>query len=281
MGMCSIDLKLVNDLRERGLVPDGARVLEIGAQQLSNDFLRSTKELARSAALFRTETPPHFPDPLPTHILPGGLEHQPAEAPYARTFWNWVGLESQSIDIDGSPGAKAIDLNSGRVPVGWRQRFDLVMNLGTTEHLVDQENAFKVMHDAMKPGGIMIHRLPTGGFHGLLSYTPRFFLTLAAANRYRWHMMNLYAAPGAYTVPPKLLARLAEFDPDAPSRLASYTVGDSTILVALERTSRRKYLTPLDVPGGRATTLLARLRYRYQLRTRARQFAGRVNARGR
>jgi hypothetical protein len=53
-----------------------------------------------------------------------------------------------------------------------RDAFDLVINAGTTEHVSNQENAFRVIHDLTKRGGMMNHEVPAGGMidHGFFSY---------------------------------------------------------------------------------------------------------------
>jgi hypothetical protein len=45
-------------------------------------------------------------------------------------------------------------LNHEPTPQKFVGDFDLVVNFGTTEHLLNQYNAFKVIHDATKVGGV-------------------------------------------------------------------------------------------------------------------------------
>jgi cyclopropane fatty-acyl-phospholipid synthase-like methyltransferase len=59
---------------------------------------------------------------------------------------------------------RGLDLNHDIVPEDWRSRFDLLINAGTTEHVVNHDNAFRVMHDLVKVGGFMIHEVPVAGF---------------------------------------------------------------------------------------------------------------------
>jgi hypothetical protein len=61
-----------------------------------------------------------------------------------------------------------------------------VTNFGTTEHIVNQLNAFKAIHDLAMVGGVMVHNLPCGQpDHGLFGYNQRFFWALGRANDYR------------------------------------------------------------------------------------------------
>src|SRR5262249_46235906 len=64
--------------------------------------------------------------------------------------------------------------------------FDLVTNYGTTEHLLNQMLAMKTIHDLARPGGIIHHDLPLGGYHdhGYFNYNPLLFGEITAANGY-------------------------------------------------------------------------------------------------
>jgi hypothetical protein len=70
--------------------------------------------------------------------------------------------------------------------VSLQRQFDCVINNGTSEHIFDQANVFRVIHDHTRPGGTMIHFTPCLGWinHGLYNIQPGFFFDLAAANGY-------------------------------------------------------------------------------------------------
>ena len=101
----------------------------------------------------------------------------------ASDYWKSLGMRHLSLDLVGD--ATHFDLNTDSVPESWG-RFDLVTNCGTTEHVFNQANAFRVIHDLTKVGGIMYHQLPVAGdpTHGLFVYTLKFFKRLAKANAY-------------------------------------------------------------------------------------------------
>ena len=102
-----------------------------------------------------------------------------------RAIWRWLGVEYLAIDIDGSPDALALDLNCDAVPAAGRSKYGLVTNFGTTEHVANQANAFKIIHDLTALGGIMVHNLPCHHpDHGLINYNPKFFWALGRANNY-------------------------------------------------------------------------------------------------
>lgn len=95
-------------------------------------------------------------------------------------------IDYHSFDV--CPGLKTdlLDLNFDRLPPEHANRYDVVINFGTTEHIFNQWNSFEIMHDATKVGGVMYHQLPMSAYldHGYYCYTPLFFKELAEANGY-------------------------------------------------------------------------------------------------
>jgi hypothetical protein len=90
-----------------------------------------------------------------------------------------------SYDIDGRFGSIPVNFNDlVNTP---NEKADLVMNLGTTEHVFNQANVFNFIHNVTKKGGLMYHVLPSIKFHnhGLFSYGASFFWSLAYANNYK------------------------------------------------------------------------------------------------
>lgn len=77
-------------------------------------------------------------------------------------------------------------MNFDELAVKHRDRFDVVLNFGTTEHIFNQWNSFAIIHEAMKIDGILYCVLPASGYldHGYYCYTPIFFKDLASANGY-------------------------------------------------------------------------------------------------
>ena len=106
---------------------------------------------------------------------------------WIRDIWKGLGRQTTSIDVVGSgDDFLYLDLNFDAVPEAHRERYDFVTNCGTTEHVANQFNSFKIVHDLTKPGGYMYHSLPCSGMtnHGFFSYNAKFFLLLALANNY-------------------------------------------------------------------------------------------------
>jgi hypothetical protein len=74
----------------------------------------------------------------------------------ARAFYHAVFEPSfyVAIEFGIAPRRLCVDLNG---PVYLGRRFDYVVNNGTSEHIFDQANIFRLIHDATKLGGVMIH----------------------------------------------------------------------------------------------------------------------------
>lgn len=221
MGLGPLLLHDLLDLKRQGAIPQQPSVVEIGAQQLSNALLRDTDAIRACFAAFGRPVP-DFPTPG-ARVDVDGIEVQPANAPAADMLWQGLGFTYACVDYGGHRNSIPIDLNSDSVPSDLRGRFDLVVNSGTTEHVANQANAFKVMHDLAAPaGGVNYHELPAGAVdHGLISYTPNFFTLLQRQNDYE----QLICRPRTET--------------------------DMTIRVAFRRRDGRDFNTPLDIRSKR------------------------------
>jgi putative sugar O-methyltransferase len=99
-------------------------------------------------------------------------------------FYRLFGIERyRSADlIDGRADWKRDFNESFRL----REQFDVATNFGTAEHVFNIGNMFRSMHDALRPGGVALHILPTFGDidHGFFNIHPTAYFDLAAANDY-------------------------------------------------------------------------------------------------
>src|SRR4051812_37254305 len=221
MGIGSDAIELLIRLRTSRLLPRRCSVMEIGAQQLANSFLESTDSLVRLGQLFGIDRILSFSEPQPSRVAHGDLEHLDSDAPRARDFWHWLGFEYASIDIDGSPGSIALDLNYDEAPAETLGQYDLVTNFGTTEHIANQLNAFKVIHELTAPGGLMLHHLPAQGMfnHGLLNYNPKFFWMLMRSNGYKFVYADFNPSQESYELPRNIVDFVAAGEPHRATML--------------------------------------------------------------
>jgi hypothetical protein len=194
----------------------------------------------------------------------GQLEHLDAEAPSARPFWEWLGFNYAAIDIDESPGSIPLDLNVDSALSDIIGSFDLVTNFGTTEHVANQLNAFKIIHDLAAVGGLMLHFLPAQGMfnHGLVNYNFKFFWMLARSNGYDFVWADYDQAPLQYQLPQNIIDFIRETNEITDGRVADCRASDGLLKIVMKKLVDIPYVPPIDVPTGTQTSNGA-LRRRY------------------
>jgi hypothetical protein len=155
-----------------------------------------------------------------------------------RELYEALGFSYQCLDLDPSFGSLRFDLNLDSVPQEHAGRYDFVTNHGTSEHLINQYNCFKVMHEFCRPGGMMLHAVPFTVHleHGFFNYQPNFFSALA---RY-----NSYETLGIWVGPDWQLASLIPWERGLMDHLA-LNVNTTHLLVALHRKLQDK---PFGIP---------------------------------
>ena len=171
-----------------------------------------------------------------------------------------AGLRYDAIDIADGYRTSIVDLNHDQPPEAFASAFDLVMNVGTSEHILNQANVFRVVHDAAKPGGMMFHQLPASGFanHGYFCYTPRLFCDIASYNSYEivdlWFsgpsaQENLLGAVRDFSkVHPALKRTLERIVASAGGHSVERTiVPDMAINVLMRRGSAARFLGALEM----------------------------------
>lgn len=172
LGFSSGTLYRYRWLGRAGKIPRGARVLELGSQNVWGDF--DLSQVRDFMAVFGAAVPD---ERLRSNVVPGvKVEHLMRDA----------GFRYAAFDVYSRGATRAFDLNSDSL--GWRERgrYDVVTNCGTSEHVANQFNTFKVAHDALKVGGVMMNFVPFYGQvdHELINYHPNFFTSLIANNEY-------------------------------------------------------------------------------------------------
>ena len=248
------DLLVILRLRKTGILDERFAVADVGAQQLGNDVLRNRRILPVVARLFAVPLQGFGSTDRTDKTLP-------VDAPSARRFWEWLGCSYTAIDIDGSPGSLPLDLNVDEVPAEHKGRYQLVMNLGTTEHVADQNQAMKVVHDLTAVGGVMIHTVPMQGYsnHGLLNYNPKFFWMLAKSCRYHWLDMRIsYDTPMPLSA--DIIGEVTRFSSAAAKRLEKLFVTDVGFMAVMQKREDIPFVPPIDAGDAVAEQ---RLRERY------------------
>ena len=176
MGLGPNVLGLYRQMKILGLFDGITDVVELGSQGV---WCPDKRLLTGLFEAFGRPVPPA--EELAPYLNDSGTGHAPSRHLHER-----LGFRYDCVDIDTNFGALALDLNFDSVPTDRRSRYGLTTNHGTTEHLINQFNAFKVIHDFTRPGGLMLHALPfTHLEHGFFNYQPNFFSALARYNSYQ------------------------------------------------------------------------------------------------
>lgn len=124
-----------------------------------------------------------------------------ANRQFASGLLRRVGYKYASIDYADYPGVIRLDLNFQSLPEEHQGKYDIVLNCGTSEHIMNQLNVFKTMHDACLVGGVMHHGVPAWGEyeHGIINYNPKFFWALGTANNYQ--ILKFYGSADSDLLP--------------------------------------------------------------------------------
>jgi hypothetical protein len=182
-------------------------------------------------------------------ITVDGMERQADTAPASQPFWESLGFTYNAVEYGGHRGVTSLDLNRDSVPFSLRSSYDLVVNAGTTEHVVNQDNAFRVIHDLTKVGGVMMHEVPAGGMltHGVVSYNPQFFWLLCRDNAYEVIDLTVAHAVDA-PVSNDVLQSNARYARSPNAIQSRLSVPIFVITAILRKGSGAAFVTPLDVP---------------------------------
>jgi hypothetical protein len=249
MALGSRELQLIIQLRQQGYLAGKRSVAEMGTQQLNDSFLEARGELELVGELFGVETP----CPIPLFVAGstrGGLDPLSKSAPLARDFWTWLGFDYTSVDIDRDSDSVRFDLNYDSVPRELAGKYCLVTNYGTTEHIANQLNAFKTIHDFATAGGVMIHHVPMQGMlgHGLIAYDMKFFWMLARSNAYHLVHVSVSTDGQSKSLSQNLIDALAPFDPDIAAVQDKFRFTDIGLVVVLQKLTDVPFVAPIDVP---------------------------------
>tara|TARA_B100000315_G_C14551917_1_gene576252 strand:+ start:216 stop:1118 length:903 start_codon:yes stop_codon:yes gene_type:complete len=173
MGLGPQVIALYVQLKRNGTFDNITKVMEFGSQDLVFPGEKYNSLLVDLFETFDCDVP--FEEEL----------KQMVKGP-AKDVYEHLGLKYSCLDTDGKYNALVLDINIDDVPSEHLNRYDLVTNHGTTEHLINQLNGFKMVHDFTQSGGLMLHVLPFIGYldHGYFNYQPNLFKNLASYNSY-------------------------------------------------------------------------------------------------
>lgn len=237
---------IVGRLVSGGLVCNGASALELGAQTYSID----KETILDIQKKMRAAGKPEVADRLKSFlsVVPAQRPRDPA-VPHMRDFFKALGFSSyDAVDISNYGDTRIMDLNQDiREKYNFKETFDLVTNIGVSEHLFNQETFFKNAHAVTKVGGYMLHILPSVSYvnHGFFNYQPIFFRDLASANGYTLEALFLSDRQT------KALDLLVPSDVGMHFFFASHALpkdkhGNLLIVALLKKVKDREFVTPLQ-----------------------------------
>jgi hypothetical protein len=226
MGYGGTALLRLAELRKAGVLTKIKRVMDVGAQLTSAtaNYVRPFVEA--------------FGSRKPTDR---DIDNLVAKA-YSRYLWEYCDIEYKCIDLGANLDCIFLDLNFDQLPAKLANYFDLVTNCGTTEHVVNQVNSFKLIHEMTRPGGFMFHDVPWTGMnmHGFFNYKPSLFYNMAVRNNYRWVGMWLRKQGSTQQIPVELPLH------DFPNQ---FEMDDGMILIVYQKTEDKPFALPLEVDG--------------------------------
>jgi hypothetical protein len=180
MGSSPKTLERLKHLTTMGALLPGSSVCDIGATQLFGD---KDQQASRAFLSFYAD---RFPGAKRPEDVPPEALQKIAQDGFLGDLLILAGFEYKALDIFHATNTILFDLNIHEPGPDLIARFDLVINLGTTEHVFNQLRAFQTIHTLTKINGVCYHDLPMAGYlnHALYRYDPLFFSTVLPANRY-------------------------------------------------------------------------------------------------
>ncbi len=199
MGAGVKTIQRIMEMTEAGQLPYGGEICDIGTTQLFGD---SVKDAARSMLDYYAR---HTPEGSSRDRVTDSQLSSIADGCFLGELLILAGFRYTALDIFKAPNTILYDLNRHAPGPKLKNRFDLVMNFGTTEHVLNQFNAFRTIHQLTKVQGVMYHDLPMAGYlnHAFFRYDPLFFKMLAPENKYKLSSL-MYSVGQSHAVPDDL-----------------------------------------------------------------------------
>lgn len=115
----------------------------------------------------------------------------------AKDYFKSLGFKHTSIDLDGNFGSLVVDLTTQLTD--FYNKYDIVTNFGTSEHIENQFACFENIHYFCKDNGVMVHSVPLPDNwvkHCKYHYPPAFFDQLCLACGYEVCENKNFNMPG-------------------------------------------------------------------------------------
>jgi hypothetical protein len=146
-----ITMSLMHALKDKGVFSkSGLNVLDIGSSNLYQADAASIRNFV--SGFSDGEKQPQLD--ITAHRLAVGAAYDPVRGGLNESFAGELiekcGMRYLSMDIAKGYKTEVFDLNRENLPARHRSAYDVVLNVGTTEHVLNQYNSFKVIHEAAR-----------------------------------------------------------------------------------------------------------------------------------
>jgi len=184
MAISQIEFRFLAEAHAKGCLIRGGSILEFG--EANTNRINSNKiDVPGSLESVMTPGPERDGMIARARILEGSDDlanrYEEAKLIYQALF-EYVSYNA----IDLLPPSESRFQQNLNEPFNLHRQFDVCINNGTTEHVFNQANIYRAIHDHTRLHGIMVHWTPCIGWvnHGLFHVQPGFFCDLAAINEY-------------------------------------------------------------------------------------------------
>ena len=231
MGISNIEFQFLKLAFDAGHLATVGSILEFGES--------NTHNLDIEQALRSLLSPGQVLDAAITEARIAAQDKLPG-FPWARLLYRVLFANPSYVAIDLEPRPPAViqqDLNDA-FDLG--RQFDLCINNGTSEHVFNQSNFYRAMHDHTRAAGLMIHWTPCIGWinHGLYNVQPGFFFDLARENNYEILTACLGTRERLYGLDPRGVSEGSfETHPDLRNALA---------LVLMRKREEKEFRLPMQ-----------------------------------
>jgi len=190
MGLGIAAVQNTLELHNLGHLKNSKSVLEIGSQELHLKK-EDLKELFDNAGL-KSDLVDKYPN------LNNWPEKPRCSSKY---FYESLGIkEYQCIDINADYGAIVHDLNKPFEDRSKFNKFDIVTDHGSCEHVFNIAECYRTMHNLAKPGGYIIISQAVWKGNGYFKFDESFFEGIAAANNYKIIFNSYVLSTGNKTI---------------------------------------------------------------------------------
>jgi hypothetical protein len=187
LGLAAVQNTL--ELHNLGHLKNSKSVLEIGSQELHLKK-EDLKQLFDNAGI-KSDLVDEYPN----------LNNWP-EKPRcsSKFFYESLGIkEYQCMDMNGDYGAIVHDLNKPFEDRSKFNKFDIVTDHGSCEHVFNIAECYRTMHNLTKLGGYIIVAQAIWKGNGYFKFDESFFEGIAAANNYKIIFNSYVISPGEKT----------------------------------------------------------------------------------